>query len=130
MQKFKLITNIPNYEIGDSGIMRNINTKRVLKCFISNGYERVRITYKRKKVSFRIHRLVAEAFIPNPLNLPIVNHKDGNRRNNNHENLEWINEKDNILHGLNRRGKDIILKLYKSKKWNSLEEFIKEINNL
>lgn len=49
--------------------------------------------------SMLIHRLVAGAFIPNPNNLETVNHKDGNRQNNNIVNLEWLNRADNIRHG-------------------------------
>lgn len=52
-----------------------------------------------KKHSKRIHRLVAIAFIPNPKNLPQVNHKDGNKLNNNLENLEWTDNKSNTQHG-------------------------------
>ena len=54
-----------------------------------DGYKKVQLSYEGKKIYKRAHVLVAEAFIPNPDNLPIVNHKDGIRDNNTIDNLEW-----------------------------------------
>ena len=54
-----------------------------------DGYLKVRLMYKGKDITCRVHRLVAEAFIPNPKNLETVNHIDGNKENNVVNNLEW-----------------------------------------
>lgn len=63
------------------------------------GYKIVNL-YKNKKIKlFKVHRLVAETFIPNPNNLPQVNHKDENKENNNVDNLEWITLIDNCNYG-------------------------------
>lgn len=60
-----------------------------------NGYKAVQLYNVSVKTCY-VHRLVASAFIPNPDNLPQVNHKDGNRLNNYFENLEWCTQKDNL----------------------------------
>lgn len=60
----------------------------------NNGYPIVSI----RKSIYTIHRLLAIAFIPNPENKPVVNHKDGNKLNNNVNNLEWCTHSDNIKH--------------------------------
>lgn len=62
------------------------------------GYLSVSLSKNNKIKLQRIHRLVAQAFIPNPDNLIQINHKDGNKTNNNVENLEWCSCKDNIRH--------------------------------
>jgi len=62
------------------------------------GYCRVRFSKNSKQVSKLVHRLVAEHFISNPYNYPVVNHKDGNKLNNNIENLEWTTHSLNQKH--------------------------------
>lgn len=57
------------------------------------GYRRVRLQGK----TFKVHRVVAQAFVDNPDNLPYVLHKDGNRDNNHYTNLEWSNSQSNHL---------------------------------
>lgn len=61
----------------------------------------VKLTKDNKTKDFKVHRLVAEAFIPNPNNYRVVNHIDGNPLNNNAENLEWCTQKMNIKHAIN-----------------------------
>jgi hypothetical protein len=90
-------------EVSDDGRVRSLlsGEPRVLKTQVdSKGYHRLRATIKREKMSFKLHREVAKAFIPNPHDLPQVNHKNGNKNDNSVENLEWINNKDNAHHAI------------------------------
>lgn len=68
-----------------------------------DGYEKVRLYDGGKRKDFFVHRLVAEAFIENPNNLPIINHIDENKSNNNVRNLEWCTKKYNVNYGQARR---------------------------
>lgn len=65
----------------------------------TNGYLKVALAKNGCKSSFLIHRIVAEVFIPNPDNLPEVNHIDEDKTNNSVNNLEWCNHKYNLNHG-------------------------------
>lgn len=95
----KLIPGYENYFIDEVGNVFNSATNKVLKGSIGeHGYKYYRLSKDNNKKMFYAHRLVAEAFIPNPNNLPIVNHKDGNKLNNNVENLEWVTASENTVH--------------------------------
>lgn len=95
----KNINNYENYMIDENGNILNLNTNKYLKGSIGeNGYKYYRLSKNNKKRMFYAHRLVAETFIDNPNNLPVVNHIDGNKLNNNIENLEWVSYSDNTKH--------------------------------
>lgn len=81
-------------ELGRNYVVDGIT---LAKCDDARGYDRVRLG---DSGMMRVHRLVAEAFIPNPLNLPEVNHKDGNKKNNCVTNLEWVTHQGNVVHAV------------------------------
>lgn len=64
------------------------------------GYMRIHMTLDRERVSYKVHRLVADAFIPNPEHKEQVNHIDGNKTNNAVENLEWVTNSENMRHAV------------------------------
>lgn len=90
---------VTQYKINEQGEIFNTKTNKQLYGSIkSNGYKSVTLTINGIKKSYMIHRLVALTFIPNPNNLPQVNHKDRNKINNNVDNLEWVSANDNLKH--------------------------------
>jgi hypothetical protein len=90
------------YHISDHGQAKSYvcGKERFLKPSLTRafGYFRIAIRVNDKMKTTRVHRLVAEAFIPNPDNKPQVNHKDGNKLNNHVSNLEWSTSKENLQH--------------------------------
>lgn len=109
METWREINAYPNYEVSDMGRVRNVTTGHVLKPMRNHrGYDKVEL---KSKGQF-IHRLVATAFIREPLENEQVNHKDGNKTNNCVDNLEWCLQSQNSQHsydtGLQKRqfGKD------------------------
>lgn len=92
------------YQISNFGRLRKyysyIKQERILKPMICSNKYLVACLYKNAtQKKLLIHRLVAEAFIPNPNNLPCVNHKDETRTNNRVDNLEWCSQKYNLNYG-------------------------------
>lgn len=93
----KLIKNYERYTIDEYGNVFNILTQKQLKGSIGeHGYKYYRLSKNGKKKMFYAHRLVAEAFLANPFNRPVVNHIDGNKINNHVSNLEWVSYSENI----------------------------------
>lgn len=90
-----------NYTINEDGEIFNRYNKKIQPVDNGKGYLVVGLTYKNKRVTKAIHRLLAEAFIENPFQLSDVNHIDGDRRNNSLSNLEWLSHGDNIKHSYN-----------------------------
>ena len=88
--------------INENGEVFNNDTQQYLKGSIGeNGYKYYRLSKNGHKKMFYAHRLVAEYFIDNPNNFPVVNHIDGNKLNNNVNNLEWVTYSENTKHWKN-----------------------------
>lgn len=98
MKEFwKKIESFEMYEVSNFGKIRR--NKKILKNNIdSNGYLSVCLSKKSVVTRFRIHRLVALHFLSNKNKLPVVNHKDGNKKNNCANNLEWCTQSYNLKH--------------------------------
>ena len=97
---WKSITDFEElYEINDIGAVRNKTNMSLLSSAVCNsGYLKVHLYKNNKCFNKYVHRLVAETFIPNLNNYPCVNHKDGNKLNNNVNNLEWCSYSKNNYH--------------------------------
>ena len=81
--------------------LKRLQKGRIMAFFIGHdGYYIVKLCSKSSKVGYRVHRLVAMAFIANPNNYPYINHKDENKQNNSVDNLEWCTPKYNTNYGM------------------------------
>lgn len=95
---WKPINNYPNYLISNKGRIKNISLNYLMSIGKDeDGYGIIGLRNNGKRTTKRVHKLVAEAFIPNPNNYTIVHHKDHNRLNNNVDNLEWTTIKNNVI---------------------------------
>ena len=105
--EWKLIEGFDGiYSVSNYGEVRNNKTGRLMKQRkTEKGYLRVGLTNNGKPKCMRVHRLVAQAFIPNPDDKPEVNHIDFNKENNCVNNLEWVTGKENAKHSLGNRKK-------------------------
>ena len=97
MAEYRRIEGWP-YSVNEYGEVRNDRDGHVLSQAVVSGYNRVHLCDSGKSKTELVHRLVAKAFVPNPMMKPEVNHKDGDKQNNFFENLEWVTGAENKKH--------------------------------
>lgn len=96
---WKNIMDFNGYQVSNLGRIRSLKTYKVLKQKTNKGYKSLCLYKCGKTYNRYVHRLVAEAFIPNSKNLPCINHKDENPSNNCVNNLEWCDYAYNVNYG-------------------------------
>jgi hypothetical protein len=99
LEEWRGIIDFNNYEISNLGRVKRVQTGVFLRSYIgTTGYRYFTLYALGYHKNKSLHRLIAEAFIPNPENKKTVNHKDGNRLNNNLDNLEWMTSSEQSTH--------------------------------
>lgn len=97
------------YQVSDEGkVRRLLSGGRTREVKNRDGeYYTVSLSKNCEQITYAVHRLVAEMFIPRPVWEVEVNHKDGNKHNNHVENLEWVSQRENLAHARNVLGKHL-----------------------
>lgn len=90
------------YRVSNLGRLYSVRRNKFMSFYDQHGYKRLKIEKNGKEQDFAIHRLVAFAFLPNPDNLPFINHKDEDKENNRVSNLEWCTAKYNSNYSLSK----------------------------
>jgi len=124
------INDFPNYLIYEDGRVFSIKSDRFLSPCKIKGYLHVGLCKNRKRYMKRVHRLLAETFIPNPDNKPEVDHIDRNKTNNNLSNLRWATKSENMLNIGVRRDNKLGLKNICYDKFEDRYKFEKVINKI
>lgn len=135
------------YKVSEYGEIYGLKSKKILKQQETHrGYLCVNLYKNSKMKSIVVHRLVAIAFLPNPKDKPEVNHIDGNKQNNNLDNLEWSTRSENMIHAYkndlqpksekqSEHARNLMLKINKEKqmpvgKYDSNMNLIEEYNSV
>ena len=106
------IPNHPGFKARPDGTIIGKRGKPMTGYVDRCGYKEVLLSENGKTTNYRAHRLIAETFIPNPNNLRDVNHKDGNKLNNDISNLEWCSHSDNVIHSYKNRLQNRVTNTY------------------
>lgn len=94
------VKSLDRYSTTKRGVIKNTKGKILSLSLKKEGYLSVMLCVNSDKHRFNAHRLLAITFLPNPLNLPEVNHKNGIKSDNTIENLEWVTKSENSLHAI------------------------------
>ncbi len=105
MEEYKIIEGFENYLVSNFGNVRNNKTSKIIKPYLDDkGYNKVDLYKNGGRKSFKVHRLVGNAFIPNPKNKLQIDHINNNRTDNNVNNLRWCtNQENNQNKGITKR---------------------------
>jgi hypothetical protein len=96
--KMRVLDLFSGYTIREDGEVKSRSGKVIRHQFDGPGYARVELWQNGSGKKYLVHRLLAQAFIPNPDGKPQVNHIDGDKKNNDLSNLEWVTQSENQLH--------------------------------
>ena len=117
------------YAVTSCGKVWSYKYKKFLEPDISNrGYLRVSLRKDGKSKHYSLHRLVAEAYLPNPDNLPQVDHIDGNKMHNYLNNLQWITQRDNVRKGNNKPILQYTMEGEFVREWECAADVRREVN--
>ena len=129
-----IMKDIPGYEglyaaTEDGQIWSYYSNKCLKQNKSSNGYYKVNLSKDGVSHTYQAHKLIALTFLPNPDNLPQINHKDENKANNAVSNLEWISQIDNLNYGTrNQRISKRVYCVETGEQFNSVKEAAEAIN--
>lgn len=119
------------WSVDETGRVRNDETGYFLKGTILHSYRYINFRWNGKQKNKSVHRLVAEAFIPNPDNLPFVHHIDANRLNNHVDNLAWVSEQENRKEAFMPSGyKKYDNKEIENEEWRTFRDSVYQVSNL
>jgi len=122
MEEYKIIKDFENYEVSNLGNVRNVKTGRIIKQQLDKyGYCRLNLYKNEKRHNKFIHRLVAQAFIENPDEKPVIDHINGDKLNNDVKNIRWATISENSQNSKVRKDNTSNIKGVEKKgnKWRS-----------